>query len=98
MMRTLALIIWTGCQLLAKGLSLPANGVVDETKQTVQLTETKQLDLSAGGSVLFDNSQGSVTIEGWDQPRFEIVVIKSRSASMPPGTTRRQLANLIVCR
>ena len=45
--------------------------------QIVTVSETKTLDAAPAGTVHLENSWGTVNIEGWDQPRVEITVIKS---------------------
>lgn len=45
--------------------------------QIVTVSETKTLDAAPAGTLHLENSRGAVNIEGWDQPRVEITVIKS---------------------
>ena len=42
-----------------------------------KVTKTERADLPAGGTVVFRNSTGELTIEGWDQPGVEITTIES---------------------
>jgi hypothetical protein len=52
-------------------------GAGDLSTQIVRVSETKTLDAGSNGTIHLENSRGAVTIEGWDQPRVEITVIKS---------------------
>jgi hypothetical protein len=45
--------------------------------QIVTVSETRTLDAAPAGTLRLENSRGAVNIEGWDQPRVEITVIKS---------------------
>src|SRR5580700_5301929 len=49
----------------------------DLSTQIVTVSETKTLDAAPAGTLHLENSWGAVNIEGWDQPRVEITVIKS---------------------
>jgi len=49
----------------------------DLTSRIVTVTETKALDAAPSGTLHLENSRGEVTIEGWDQPRVQITVVKS---------------------
>src|SRR5580658_2310719 len=49
----------------------------DLSTQIVTVSETKTLDAAPAGTLHLENSRGVVNIEGWDQPRVEITVIKS---------------------
>jgi hypothetical protein len=49
----------------------------DLSSQIARVSETKTLDAAPSGTLHFENSRGAVNIEGWDQPRVEITVIKS---------------------
>jgi hypothetical protein len=49
----------------------------DLSSQIVRVSETQTLDAARAGTLHLENSRGAVNIEGWDQPRVEITVIKS---------------------
>jgi len=49
----------------------------DLSTQIVRTSETKTLDAAPAGTLHLENPRGAVNIEGWDQPRVEITVIKS---------------------
>ena len=51
----------------------------DLSTQVVKTSETRVLDAAPAGTLHLENSRGAVTIEGWDQPRVELTVIKSTS-------------------
>lgn len=62
-----ALVLGMVCPLLAEG---PA-------ERFAQTTSLQRIDFAAGGTILWNSSYGDLYIEGWDQPRVEIAVIKS---------------------
>lgn len=70
-MRTL---IFSAALTLALVTSIRAD---DLSKQVLRVSETKMLDAAASGTLHLENSRGEVNIEGWDQPRVEITVIRS---------------------
>jgi Putative adhesin len=41
------------------------------------VSNTERLDFPSGGTLRFVNSNGELTVEGWDQPGIEITTIKS---------------------
>src|SRR5271154_1980328 len=57
----------------------------DLSTRIVTVSETKTLDAAPAGTLHLQNSRGEVTIEGWDQPRVEITVIKSTTGLFRPS-------------
>ncbi|HLH43992.1 MAG TPA: hypothetical protein VKV74_13460 [Bryobacteraceae bacterium] len=55
---------------------------------TAQMTTTQTLDLPPEGALRFPRSIGEMTIEGWDLPRVEIIVVKS----VKPGYDEKDAA------
>jgi hypothetical protein len=49
----------------------------DQPRQKVQVSKTEHMDLPSGGTIRFENSLGTLTVEAWDQPGVEITTIKS---------------------
>jgi len=47
------------------------------SSQILTVSETKTLDASPASTLHLETSRGAVSIEGWDQPRVEITVVKS---------------------
>src|SRR5579863_1976012 len=60
-MRNLAVFL-----IAASGLALGA-----------EVSNTERMDFPSGGALRFQNSNGELTVEGWDQPGLEITTIKS---------------------
>ena len=66
--------------IFAAALALPLVTSIradDLSKQVVRVSETKTLDAAVSGTLHFENSRGEVNIEGWDQPKVEITVVRS---------------------
>jgi hypothetical protein len=61
---------------VAWAIALPMFGQ-DAIKQPVRITRTEKVDFAPGGTIHLNGSYGHLTIEGWDEPRVEIVVTKS---------------------
>jgi hypothetical protein len=70
----LTLVTLAAVLLLPLATSLRAD---DLSRQVVRVTETKTVDAAPSGTLHLKNMRGQVNIEGWDQPRVEITVIKS---------------------
>lgn len=63
----------------------------DLSSQVVRVSETKTLDAAPAGTLHLENSRGTVNIEGWDQPRVEITVIKSTTGLFRASDAARRL-------
>jgi hypothetical protein len=48
-----------------------------------QVSETKIMDFPTGGTLQLKRSIGLLTVEGWDQPKIEIVTIKTPESYSP---------------
>jgi hypothetical protein len=48
-----------------------------------QASETKSIDFPAGGTLQLKRSIGLLTVEGWDEPKIEIVAIKTPESDRP---------------
>src|ERR1700722_4116832 len=56
-----------------------------ETIQRPQsLSSIESVSFAPGGTIRFDNSFGDLYVEGWDQPRVEMTLIKSFDDYAPP--------------
>jgi hypothetical protein len=45
--------------------------------QPVQTTHTDTVNFAPGGTIRFNNANGNVTIEAWDERKIEVTVVKS---------------------
>ena len=54
-------------------------------KQSFEITNTERVPFAPGGTIRLNNSYGYLTVEGWDEPAVEIVVIKSTDGFYPPS-------------
>ena len=54
----------------------------------VSSTDKKVYALNAGAAVTIKTVNGSIKIEGWDEPRAEVQIIKKNSSDSPPVTIR----------
>jgi hypothetical protein len=52
----------------------------DEPKQKIQIAHTEHADFPSGGLLTLKNSNGELSVEGWDRPDVEITTIKSTKA------------------
>jgi hypothetical protein len=60
----------------------------DEMKQC-QVTSTETVNFAPGGIVRITGSYGDVSVEGWEQPKVEVTVIKSLSYGFNPADKQR---------
>ncbi len=63
----------------------------DLSTQIVRVSDTKTMDAAPAGTLHLENSRGAVNIEGWDQPRVEITVIKSTTGLFHASDAARRL-------
>jgi hypothetical protein len=63
----------------------------DLSTRIVTVSETKTLDAAPAGTLRLENSRGTVNIEGWDQPRVEITVVKSTTGLFDASDATRHL-------
>jgi hypothetical protein len=73
MTRNPASILFT----LSLGALAPFLPAQSGTQQRTQPPHTEQMTFTPGGTVRIDESHGDVYVEGWDQPKVEITVVKS---------------------
>jgi hypothetical protein len=83
-------------RMFLQGLALAISVAIplaagDLSSQIVTVTETKTLDAAPAGTLHLENSRGAVNIEGWDQPRVEITVIKSTTGLFHAPDAARHL-------
>lgn len=80
--------------LLAAGLTLAA----DDASNSLQSTNTQQLDFPAGGTLRLNKSIGELTVEGWDQPGLEITTVKwvKIKGDKPPKASGKDLEKIRV--
>jgi hypothetical protein len=71
MKRTLIVVFGASCLLFAG----------DEPRQKIQAVHTEHADFPSGGLLRLKNSNGELTVEGWDRPDVEITTIKSTKAA-----------------
>jgi hypothetical protein len=71
------------------GISLPslaADGPeVKGPKQSFDVTNTERVKFLPGGAIHLENSYGSLTVEGWDEPEVELTVTKSTNRFYEPA-------------
>lgn len=75
--------------MLISGLALPLTAG-DSSRQTV--TNTERVNITAPGTIRFENSFGQIDIEGWDQPEVEVTTTKwteDVNAKEPAGVAQR---------
>jgi hypothetical protein len=72
--RSLTLLTVAGALMAPVTAPLRAD---DLSKQVVRVTETKTVDAAPSGTIHLHSFRGQVNIEGWDQPRVEVTVVKS---------------------
>ncbi len=53
--------------------------------QPVQTTHTDSVDFAPGGTIRVNNASGNIAIDGWDQPKIEITVVKSMGYDSEPA-------------
>ncbi len=58
---------------------------IDQAPQKIQVSKTEQIDFQPGGVLRLTNSTGTLTVEGWDQPKAEITTIKSTKRAYASG-------------
>ena len=58
-------------------------------KQSFETTTTERVNFAPGGTIRLNNSYGYLTVEGWDEPAVEIVVIKSTDGFYPPSRQKQ---------
>lgn len=63
--------------------------------QRVDVKTTEAADFAAGGTVRIEGSTGDVNIEGWDQPRVEIEVVRSQWSDRA-NEARKRLNEIVV--
>jgi hypothetical protein len=70
---------------------LPAAGGVYEKgpNQSFEVTSTERVPFAPGGTIRLNNSYGYLTVEGWDQPEVEIIVVKSTDSYFEPSQQQR---------
>lgn len=73
MTRNPASILFTLSLAATAPLMLAQSG----TQQRTQPPHTEQMTFAPGGTVRIDESHGDVYVEGWDQPKVEVTVVKS---------------------
>ncbi len=85
------LAVICGLSLLGAIHPLRAAEDVYETgpKQSFETTTTERVAFAPGGTIRLNNSYGYLTVEGWDKPAVEIVVIKSTDGFYPPSRQKQ---------
>ena len=80
-----------GLSVLGTIPALPAAEVVYEKgpKQSFEATNTERVPFAPGGTIRLKNSYGYLTVEGWDEPEVEIIVIKSTDSFYEPSQQQR---------
>ena len=70
---------------LLLGISL--SPVAAGTREPVQRTSTERVILAPGATLRLEHSVGSLTVEGWDAPEFEITITRSTERYYQPDRT-----------
>jgi hypothetical protein len=85
------LAVVLGLSLLAALRPLPAaEGVYEKgPKQSFEAASNQRVPFAPGGTIRLNNSYGYLTVEGWDEPAFEITVIKSTDRFYEPSQQKR---------
>jgi DUF4097 and DUF4098 domain-containing protein YvlB len=60
---------------MALGLSQSACAIVDGLQKQEEISKT--FDLKSGGTVSVENTNGSISVEGWDQDKVDVLAVKS---------------------
>jgi hypothetical protein len=71
------------------GSSLPLFGDAGPIER-VQTTNTERMNLAPGGTVRVNDSFGHLTVEGWDRPEVEVIVVKSTTDYIAPADQKGQ--------
>ena len=61
--------------VLVAGLTLSACSEMGAFEKRQEISKT--FDIKSGGSITVENTNGSITAEGWDQDKVEVVAIKT---------------------
>lgn len=64
--------------------------------QTVSTSDKKVFALTSGAAVTIKTVNGSIKIEGWDEPRAEVQIIKKGSSDSPAVTIRNDEKSLYI--
>jgi hypothetical protein len=75
----------TGFVLLLSVLAVGHVAAEPTSPQPVQTAHTDTVDFAPGGTIRLNNASGNVSIEGWDQPKIEITVVKSMGYDSEPS-------------
>lgn len=67
---------------------------VDEAPRKIQVSKTDQVDFKPGGILRLTNSTGTLTVEGWDQPKAEITTTKSTKRAYSGAENAKPSAEL----
>ena len=74
-------VFFSGVGVLAAVLPLFAE---EEFPHPFEVATTERVDFSAGGTIRLNGSYGYLSVDGWDEPRVEITVIKSTDHFFEP--------------
>lgn len=65
------------------------------SQQPVQTTHTESVDFAPGGTIRFNDSSGYLSVEGWDQPKIEISIVKSMGYDSEPAAQATHLLDSV---
>ena len=68
-----------------------AIGAAQGPPQAFEATSTELVDFPPGGTISLNKSYGYLTVEGWDEPKVEIVVTKSTNRFYQPERKEKAL-------
>jgi hypothetical protein len=71
-------------QIVASCIALCAMAAGETIQRPQSVSNTESVSFAPGGTIRFDNSFGDLYLEGWDQPRVEMTLIKSFDDYVPP--------------
>ncbi len=71
-------------QFAASCIALCSIAAGETIQRPQSASSTESVSFAPGGTIRFDNSFGDLYVEGWDQPRVEMTLIKSFDDYVPP--------------
>lgn len=71
--------------------TLPLLPAAESIQRPEQVSNTERFSFAPGGTIRFNNSFGDLYVEGWDQPRVEVTLIKFFEDYQPPKDAAARL-------
>jgi hypothetical protein len=79
------------CIALGAIVAAPLLQGEESTKRPMEVSSTEGVSFASGGTIRFEKSFGDLYVEGWDQPRVEMTLIKSFEDYQPPNDASQRL-------